>query len=85
MNAQITFILSVYNLETDLSAEEISEQITAKIEPIVNEIITAAANNEGWISGLETRLEENIAIPEVVRRVFEANNITPKISARQKP
>lgn len=84
MNAQVTFILEAYNLETELSAEELAEQIEAKVEPVIQEVIKAAAKNESWISGLETRLKADIQIPDVVMRVFQANDVTPKISAKPK-
>lgn len=84
MNAQITFILEVYNLTGELSAEELAKQIEAKIEPIISKTIGDAAENESWITGLETRLKEDIMIPDTVRRVFEANDIELKITAKPK-
>ncbi len=84
MNCRVNFILEAYNLDTELSAEELAKQIEAKVEPIVQQVIKDTAQNESWISGLETRLKEDIQIPDVVMRVFEANDVTPKITAKPK-
>ena len=79
MNAQVTFLLQVFNLDTELSAEALGRQIEAKIEPMIHQMIKAAAENNGWLGyELETLLKENIPLSENAEAVFEVNNIQPK-------
>lgn len=76
MNAQVTFKLNMFNLETGLSAEALGERIESEIEPMIHQIIKAVAQNESWIFELETRLKEGIPISETAKQVFEANNLS---------
>ena len=76
MNAQITFKLDIFNLETELSAEELGKQMEAKVEPILHQVIKAVSENESWIYELATHLKENIPLSENAKEVFEASNIS---------
>ena len=46
MNAQVTFKLDIFNLETELSAEELGKQMEAKVEPILHQVIKSVSENE---------------------------------------
>ena len=75
MNAQITFKFSIFNLETDLSAEELGKAIHDLLDAGSKQIIEKAAKNKSWIYDIETFVKENIAIPENIQEVFDANDI----------
>ena len=75
MNAQITFKFSIFNLETDLSAEELGKAIHDLLDAGAKKTIEKNAKNKAWIYDIETFLKDNIPIPDTVQEVFEANDI----------
>lgn len=75
MNAQVTFKLQIFNLESEISAEELAEILEKKIEPEILQVIKRCAKNGQWVYELETLLKENIPISESAKQVFEASNI----------
>ena len=75
MNAQVTFRLQIFNLESEISAEEPAENLEEKIEPEILQVIKRWAKNGKWIYELETLLKENIPISESAKKVFEVSDI----------
>ena len=75
MNSQITFKFSVFNLETDLSAEELGKAIHDLLDAGSKQIIEKAAKNKSWIFDIETFVKDNVPIPDAVQEVFDANDI----------
>ena len=75
MNAQITFKFSIFNLETDLSAEELGKAIHNLLDAGAKQIIEKNAKNKSWIFDIETFVKDNVPIPENVQEVFDANDI----------
>ena len=75
MNSQITFKFCVFNLETDLSAEELGKAIHDLLDAGSKQIIEKTAKNKSWIFDIETFVKDNIPIPDAVQEVFDANDI----------
>ena len=75
MNSQITFKFSIFNLETDLSAEELGKEIHKLLDAGSKQIIEKAAKNKSWIFDIETFVKDNVPIPDAVQEVFDANDI----------
>ena len=75
MNSQITFRFSVFNLETDLSTEELGKAIHNLLDAGAKQIIEKNAKNKAWIFDIETFVKDNVPIPDAVQEVFDANEI----------
>ena len=75
MNSQITFRFSVFNLETDLSTEELGKAIHNLLDAGAKQIIEKNAKNKAWIFDIETFVKDNVPIPDAVQEVFDANDI----------
>ena len=75
MNSQITFRFSVFNLESDLSTEELGKAIHNLLDAGAKQIIEKNAKNKAWIFDIETFVKDNVPIPDAVQEVFDANDI----------
>ena len=75
MNTQIVFVFRGFNLEMDMSDDDLGHLIQNKIEPMIREIIKSNTANESWIYEFETYSKANIQLPDHVRQVFDENNI----------
>ena len=74
MNAQVTFKLDIFNLETEQSAEALANQIESAIEPIILKTINANAQNGSWVYEFEAFVKENIPVSDTAKQVFEGTN-----------
>lgn len=75
MNAQVTFKLDIFNLETEQSVESLANQIESEIEPVILKTIKANAQNGSWIYEFEVFVKENIRVSDTAKQIFDANNI----------
>ena len=78
MNSEVNFCLSVYNLNTDKTPEELSEELTSILEKASYAFIQKIAKDGKWLTGFETTLKDSIKIPESVRFIFEKSGVEIK-------